>query len=55
MVWHAFLLNPDDFDFYCVKHRLERMRKAPLPWQRIVRFHSLTIDRPTEYILIKVK
>ncbi|KAF7622718.1 hypothetical protein F9C07_11556 [Aspergillus flavus] len=48
MVWHAFLLNPDDFDFYCVKHRLERMRKAPLPWQQI---HEAINSRDWSYTL----
>ncbi|OGM45320.1 hypothetical protein ABOM_006402 [Aspergillus bombycis] len=52
MVWHAFLLNPVDFDFYCVKHRLERVRKAPLPWQQI---HEAIDSRDWSYRLPKAQ
>ncbi|KAF7592077.1 hypothetical protein BBP40_000743 [Aspergillus hancockii] len=50
MVWHAFLLNPTDFDFYCVKHGLERMRKTPLPWLQI---HKAINPRDCTYNLPK--
>ncbi|KNG82872.1 hypothetical protein ANOM_008522 [Aspergillus nomiae NRRL 13137] len=52
MVWHAFLLNPVDFDFYCVKHKLERVRKAPLPWQQI---HEAINQRDWSYRLPKAQ
>ncbi|KAE8376788.1 hypothetical protein BDV26DRAFT_282393 [Aspergillus bertholletiae] len=52
MVWHAFLLNPDDFDFYCVKHRLERIRKAQLPWKQI---HEAINARNWSYSLPKAQ
>ncbi|KAE8351978.1 hypothetical protein BDV28DRAFT_136029 [Aspergillus coremiiformis] len=50
MVWHAFLLNPTDFDFYCVKHGLQRMRKASLPWREI---HEAIDSRDWSYNLPK--
>ncbi|KAB8228654.1 uncharacterized protein BDW43DRAFT_212308 [Aspergillus alliaceus] len=50
MVWHAFLLNPNDFNFYCVKHRLQRMREASLPWLQI---HEAINSRNWSYSLPK--
>ncbi|PLB45996.1 hypothetical protein P170DRAFT_439690 [Aspergillus steynii IBT 23096] len=35
MVWHAFLLNPSDFDAYCDKDKLDLVRKMHFPWKLI--------------------
>lgn len=37
MVWHAFLLNPLDFQEYCEQNNLGAVRKLKFPWSRIVR------------------
>ncbi|KAK0710031.1 hypothetical protein B0T26DRAFT_836193 [Lasiosphaeria miniovina] len=50
MVWHAFLLNPRDFEDYCRKHRLERIRKVPFPWAQI---HSAIDSRTDTFMLPK--
>ncbi|KAL5356669.1 hypothetical protein BJX96DRAFT_187394 [Aspergillus floccosus] len=35
MVWHAFLLNPLDFEQYCKTNGLLTARNIPFPWKRI--------------------
>ncbi|QKX53956.1 uncharacterized protein TRUGW13939_01036 [Talaromyces rugulosus] len=35
MVWHAFLLNPIDFDSYCGDHSLYAIRQIQFPWVQI--------------------
>ncbi|EED21947.1 conserved hypothetical protein [Talaromyces stipitatus ATCC 10500] len=32
MFWHAFLLNPDDFDTFCSDHKLRIIRHVEFPW-----------------------
>lgn len=36
MVWHAFLLNPEDYKEYCNKQKLQWLYKVPFPWRRVV-------------------
>ncbi|KAH8705642.1 hypothetical protein BGW36DRAFT_284650 [Talaromyces proteolyticus] len=35
MVWHAFLLNPLSFDYYCRRHKLKVIRQVKFPWAQI--------------------
>ncbi|GIJ86994.1 hypothetical protein Asppvi_005893 [Aspergillus pseudoviridinutans] len=37
MVWHACLLNPVDFDYYCRKNGLKGIRQLSFPWAEIHR------------------
>ncbi|KAE8152477.1 hypothetical protein BDV25DRAFT_150934 [Aspergillus avenaceus] len=53
MVWHAFLLNPRDFEWYCITHRLERICKVPFPWLHIVCF-SPSIPQQT-YLIVETQ
>jgi len=36
MVWHAFLLNPQDFATHCQNEKLLHLRQVPFPWSDIV-------------------
>lgn len=40
MVWHAFLLNPIDFQTYCRDKKLNIIRHVEFPWAEIVRSPS---------------
>uniref|UniRef100_A0A093V443 Uncharacterized protein n=1 Tax=Talaromyces marneffei PM1 TaxID=1077442 RepID=A0A093V443_TALMA len=35
MVWHAFLLNPIDFQTYCCDKKLNAIRRVEFPWEGI--------------------
>ncbi|KAH8423599.1 uncharacterized protein LDX57_001359 [Aspergillus melleus] len=53
MVWHAFLLNPRDFDTYCEKHQLDLLRNLPFPWRLIhesIDPHDWTYQLPEENV-----
>jgi len=48
MVWHAFLLNPHDYDRAQSRYRLANLRRLPFPWQAV---HDAINPRDWTYTL----
>ncbi len=48
MVWHAFLLNPHDYDRTQSRYRLTQLRRLPFPWQAV---HDAINSRNWTYTL----
>ncbi|UNI15709.1 hypothetical protein JDV02_002216 [Purpureocillium takamizusanense] len=46
MVWHAYLLNPADFEEYCVDNSLRWLRRVPFPWSQI---HAAMDSKDSSY------
>ena len=36
MVWHAFLLNPEDYKQACASRKLDSLYRVAFPWKEIV-------------------
>ncbi|SPQ20776.1 520b7e1f-09a2-4d08-969e-5e9a115aba8b [Thermothielavioides terrestris] len=48
MVWHAFLLNPHDYDRSQSRYCLSKLRRLPFPWQAV---HDAISSRDWTYTL----
>jgi hypothetical protein len=48
MVWHAFLLNPHDYDKFQNRYRHKQLRRLPFPWQAV---HDAINSRDWTYAL----
>ncbi|KAF9894917.1 hypothetical protein FE257_004539 [Aspergillus nanangensis] len=60
MVWHSFLLNPQDFDMYCKLNSLNWIRGARFPWGRIheainAKDWTYTLPQPIEDWLLETE